>query len=202
MLILGTINPVWALHLYSVTLPLFTDGLDFETGDMLRDPTVLIVIFDEDGEIEQIIRPEQFSDFSAYPEIDVSVSYDPGAADPFLLQVHQPLEIALLKETSVDMLGSVNWEDLIFESLYQGEVLAFSLNDLPVFKTGYILEVLNPSSVEGIENLNLSAYQVAIPESTPTPEPGTLLLFIAGLPWPAWTGDKKSEREKIDSFAE
>ena len=175
LVFVGVAGSVHAERLYSTPLPFFSDGLDLLTGDTLQDPTILIITFTDD-EIEQLLKPAvaNLADFSEHPEIDLTLEYDPGAVNPLVLTPEHLLEIAVLKDTSMDLLGSETLASLIFRTYHPGESVAFSANDLLFFKTDASnLLAMQVSHTGGLESPEVSVYAA--------PEPSALVLMGLGL---------------------
>ncbi len=76
-----------------------------------------------------------FADFSEHPEIDLSLEYDPGAENPFFLLPAQIRNIAVLEDTSLDLIGSDTLDALAFQSFGINDFVAFGPNDTLIFKT-------------------------------------------------------------------
>lgn len=173
-------SSVLAERLYTTDLPFFSDGLDLMTGDTVRDPSILIVVFGPDDEIEQVVKPAlaNLADFNEHPEIDLYLEYDPTAENPFLLMPEYLLEIAVLEEYSPDLLDRVDPQTLSFASVNPGEGIRFNADDLLFFKTDATeyLFAMQIGHSGGIEIPQISVGRVAA-----IPEPSLLALMTLGL---------------------
>ncbi len=58
---------------YSTSMSFFSDGLDFDTGEVFQDPTVLAIVVGSEDEVERVFRPSDVDipDFSSDPGVDV-----------------------------------------------------------------------------------------------------------------------------------
>ncbi len=172
VLMLGVVGTALASPMYTSTIPFFSGGLDLEIGTVYDDPSILIVLFGPQEEIEEVLKPTiaNFADFSLHPEVDLHFEYDPGAESPILLLPEYFMQTAIVDE-SFDFSDA---NELDFQGLNPGEYLALNPVDILVIKT-LNLDVwrLDITSYNGFEPLEVTVSTV--------PEASTALLLGMGL---------------------
>lgn len=165
---------VQAERLYSATIPFFSGGLDLQTGIVQRDPTILLVLFGSDDEIEHILKNAlgNLSDFSLYPEVDLHFEYDPASDAPIVFAPEEMMQVAVVEETfDFSMLG-----ELEFQEIQAGELLAFEPSELLLIHTTPEMLLLDITAYTGIAPLT-----VEVKRFDAIPEPATLILLSLGI---------------------
>ncbi len=156
-------------------VPFFSDALDLNTGAVYRDPTVLLVVFGPQEEIEQLLKPTigNIADFSLYPEVDLHFEYDPGLSSPFLVVPEYSMQVAVVAETY----DFSHVEELEFQDIDADELLAFDPADILVFQTSFLdIWAMSITSYSG-----LNPMEIGIERVTVVPEASSMVLMGFGL---------------------
>jgi len=167
-----------AFEVSSLPVPFFTSGLDIHTATVRRDPNKLLVLFGRPEKIDHVWKPlaANLVDFQKQPEIDMSFQFAPESLTPFLMLAQQALSYTIMKNmqdvAAVDFTKVTSWSFQTIPALASivinpADVLVFDLKE-----TGaYAALKFRPSI-----GINPPEIDVRV-----VPEPGTLLLFGAGV---------------------
>ncbi|MCP4396915.1 MAG: PEP-CTERM sorting domain-containing protein [bacterium] len=173
---LGKVGITHATNLYTATVPLFSGGLELDTGTVQHDPTVLIVVFGPEEEIEQVLKPAltNLADFS--PSVDLSFDFQAVAIHPIAMASENIVAMAVLKDTSFD----TRFDEAMLANLefsYESMAVPLDENDLVVLLTA-------EDTYFKVGNLSLSpgfSVSVDVEELRTIPEPSTFILIGIGL---------------------
>ncbi|GAK50022.1 leucine rich repeat domain protein [Candidatus Moduliflexus flocculans] len=185
-----------AERIYSVTVPVFSGGLDFETGTVYNDPTVLIVTFGEYPEIEEIWKPSMlnWSDFGEAS--DAIFDFETNMALSMNLAPQHIINIAALPNSLSDtpLLPS-----LLFNM--PSEEIALDDHDTLVLLTANhtLLKIGNFVRLPDFKvKFDVATITITFERNVPIPEPTTLTLFI--LSFIGLLGVIRTKRHKSSSL--
>lgn len=158
------------VYAYTAEVTYFFEGIDINTGEVYRDPTVLIIISGSDPTgIEEILRPpEWYPEFGEAP-VDLFAVFDPaaGASLVFLpAETQEPDQIAglIIGDTTINLPP----DDYFEVAIGDFEIVTFL-----TFAGDFITTRLT--------SLMPNLFALEISDDPVIPEPATLALFSIGL---------------------
>ncbi len=165
-----------AERIYSVTVLMFAGGFDFETGAIYYDPSMLVVTFNDQWEIEDIWKPAgaNLADFGK----QVDVVFDFSANNQLSLNVAtQSIVGAItLPDMRFDMADASFLNSLTFEA--SSEKIAFDETDLIMLLTTNhaFLKLGNFMCLPDV-SIKFDMAIMSFERPAAVPEPTTLTLF-------------------------
>lgn len=169
---------VQANQLYTAAVPYFSDDLDTGTGN--QPPTVLIVVYGETDIIEQRLKPAvaNLNDFNPYPEGNLQLSPDLGAAGIPLIVPEGAMDAVATDYDTVDVedlsrLTFAPIEDNTLLMMHPGDLLVFAMRPTDI-------RTIQPTVSERGIVLAFKIESLGSEESA-IPEVSSLLLFGIGL---------------------
>lgn len=172
-------NSVDAESIYSATVPAFFGCFDVENGIISTDPTVLIVTFSDQSEIEDLWKPALNDLTDSCKQNDIV--FDIGVNNQIFLNIAPDYIIgaAVMPDTYFDSLDKSLFSPLSFEM--PSETITFTNRDLIILqiKDHAFLKLGN---FVRMSNLSVKFDVAAIPsEYYSIPEPTMLTLFVLSL---------------------
>lgn len=135
-LLFAVISLAWgaaAEPLYTATVPLFSDGLDLQTGSLANDPTVLVMICGPADPLEIIIPAglTPIPDFQGMPAIDLHLAASVDLLTSLQVEFDTAAQFALVDRD----LEQFSLEALTLQSMTPGMTLSLTLNDQLILHT-------------------------------------------------------------------
>lgn len=179
---------------YTANVSCFFEGVVLETGEKAQDPTILVVIFGEPEEIEQVLQPSTpMTDFASPFNVGFSFMYNPQMTNPILLFPENAFQIAMVDTTfDLNNLSTLDFQDVSEKITFDStKILLLKTSSLDIMKIG--IAYLGNLDVEiNVERLNSNP--------SPIPEPTTLTLVGLGLlSGGIWVMNKKRKDAQVKS---
>jgi len=169
-----------AERVYSVTIPAFSGGFDFDTGAAYRDPSVLIVTFGEQPDIEDFWKQTgaNLADFGE--SNDVMFAFDQNAIFSTFATQHL-VKAATFSDMAFDVIRPEHLDASLFMS--PAEAISFDADDVLVIRTDdqTYWKFGNFTRLSDWELQVMVETNAVFAPTHAVPEPGTLVLIGLGV---------------------
>lgn len=165
-------------YAYTAEVSYFFDGLDIDTGEVYRDPSILVVLSKSSTEIDEILKPNTDTLFNSdlYSTVDLCFEYNPFVENAISILPEYAMQVAIADD-SFDFTQSENLGTLDFQELSANELMTLDINDILFIKTAFssdmfMLKITQQDSFDA---------PLMIEVNKVVPEPSTLVLFVLGI---------------------
>lgn len=167
-----------AFQLYSTSVPSFSGSFDLESGAVQQDSTVLIVVFGEEDEVEQVFAPSasQLYDVKQAADTIFGMTTDSIGNDSLFVLSEEFVKVARVDKA----FDFANIGELEFEQVNQFAPIAMDASELLLFQLPTMILSMNYSANQHFGGI-FTVDRFDVVPGTTVPEPTTVALMTIGV---------------------